>query len=215
MKLNLTLIIAVCIGVSSCHKNDNMPKPPVQKTSGASTPVTVDGVSYPTAIIGTQTWTTMDYKGTGALVFSFFKDTAYLYTYPKAMNITPPAGWRLPTAEDFSVLCTYLGGIPDNRGYGTVTGAQTEQLTTSDWEEVAGNNKTLFGAKPVGVFFSSIPVYNGGGVEVGYWSTTPLGTEQLCFFMSIIGTTGAFYQYGSLQNSLPTDAYSIRFVKDN
>jgi len=211
MKLSLPIIIIACLALSACNKKGTLA--PVKTTT--TTDITINGQQYPTAIIGTQTWTIVDYHDANAMKFpvSSLNDTAYLYTYTQLRNITPPDGWRLPSATDFTVLATFLGGTTDSRGYGTVSGAAAQMLTSTHWPDVAGTNSTKFSANYVGAYYSAIPGYNFEGV--GYWTSTQDGVEQLDFFIKNSNSTGAWVQTGAIARDLKSDGFCVRFVKSN
>jgi len=212
MKLFLPFIFFACMAFSSCNKKST-PAPPVKKAS--TTTVTINGTAYPTTVIGTQTWTSVDYRDPNAMVVpvSSLNDTAFLYTYTQLRNVTPPDGWRLPSAADFLVLTTFLGGTTDSKGYGTVTGSAAQMLTSTNWPNIAGNNSTKFSANYVGAYYSAIPGYNFAGV--GYWTSTPDGVKQLDFFINISNSTGSWVQTGAIASDLKSDGFCIRFVKSN
>jgi len=152
-----------------------------------------DGKVYKTIKIGNQTWlaenlaylpavnssneasTTepryyvYDYQGNDlieAKANSNFQTYGVLYNY-EAAKIAPPAGWHLPTDEEWKQLEMFLGmsqeEADDHGNRGTDEGDKLK--STSGWDDNGnGNNQSGFNALPGG-----IRDYNGGFSVIGEW----------------------------------------------
>lgn len=96
-----------------------------------------------------------------------------LYNW-EAAKLAAPAGWHLPSDEEWTELTTYLGGE-------SVAGDKLKEIGTTHWSTNFnhGTNETGFTAIPGGH-------RNGSGAffEIGYmgfwWSTTELGEMDAC-----------------------------------
>ncbi len=205
--LQCTLMVATLLTACS-KKQDNV------------TPVAaliINGTWYPIVRIGNQTWTSVNYNGTGGVNYndSQVNDPVYgkLYNYIEAEAISPPLGWHLPTQGDFTALFNTLGAIPNNQNYYVLpdsTGRKLMSKTT--WANGTGNDKTGFNA------------VGSGFVVNGSFSNLTHITNILTSSKFPDGENISFevFEYGSsviadLNAVIPhdTDRGSVRFVKNN
>jgi hypothetical protein len=104
MKKVFTLVIIATVVLLSCSKKNNDPIPLNLKSADST--VTIGGDVYPVVKIGTQTWTSVNYRGPGGIFNTGYMDTynvqhGKLYTPQEANQIILPAKWRLPTYDDY------------------------------------------------------------------------------------------------------------------
>jgi len=214
MKNNILISIIFAGLLFSCSKSSNKPQ-----QSSNNTSVTISGAAYTTVIIGTQTWTSVNYNGPGGVNYNNGANNATygkLYTWTEAKAISLPAGWRLPTESDFNNLMIAIGA--QNLGNGSYLSSGTEPLqlmSKSGWTTTNGTNALGFNAKPAG-YYDQVSAenqqFNNEGNGALFLSSTPYmtnGTSPLSF---IVGAGNAALTDLVL---LQTDAASIRFVKDN
>jgi len=157
MKQIIYISFLVAILFSACSKKKNN----VDVDPGG--PVTINGTSYPTVKIGSQTWTSVNYNGPGGMNYGGgpTNDPVYgkLYSYTEAEAISLPAGWHLPTESDFATLFSALGGpVPTSQNNYLLPSSIGQQLmSTTTWYNPIGNNKTGFNAVAAGyaVFYLS------------------------------------------------------------
>ena len=138
-----------------------------------------------------------------------------LYNWPAAMNgdasssANPsgvqgmcPDGWHLPSALEWSVLITYLGGD-------LIAGGKLKEIGTSYWSSpnAGATNETGFRALPGGL------VGNGGFYDLRYygywWTANQYGTIDASSFNMRYDNS---LLDGDLDNML--SGFSIRCVKD-
>lgn len=213
MRVNILSISIVAALFFSCSKGSNKP----QQSQGAT--ITINGTAYPTVVIGTQTWTSLNYNGPGGVNYdNGANNPAYgkLYTWTEAQAISLPTGWRLPTESDFNNLMIAIGA--QNLGNGSYLSSGTEPLqlmSKTGWSTTNGTNTLGFNAEPAGYYnqvTSGNQQFSNEGSAALFLSATPLMPHTLAPFSFIIGSGNA--QLTDLV-ILSTDAASVRFVKDN
>lgn len=76
--------------------------------------VEIDGEQYPTVTIGNQTWTATNYKGQGGRPYDIFNsrpEYGNYYSFEELQDIEVPAGWKIPSKEDFIELAKSQGVV--------------------------------------------------------------------------------------------------------
>lgn len=195
MKKSLLTLSAVCLLlIASCSKNKDNPEQ--QKNE-----ITISGTIYPTTVIGTQTWTTVNYNGNGGVNYNDAPNDAKigkLYSYAEAKAIVGlPAGWRVPTKSDVEKLMEHLGTSINNteseyRGEKHLNTEKSKKITsTTGWNPstVNGNNETKLNILPVGFYYpisdmnSNITkIYADKGTAGSFWTTTIDQNSDAVFF---------------------------------
>jgi uncharacterized protein (TIGR02145 family) len=152
-----------------------------------------DGNVYHAVTIGTQTWLVENLKttkyndgssipfmsggwfelsGPGYCWYNY--DTTYKSTYGALYNWytvntgnLAPAGWRVPTDSEWTVLTTYLGGD-------TIAAGSMKETGTTYWSapNTGATNAAGFSALPGG-YCSSGGDFRNIGATGGWWSSTP------------------------------------------
>lgn len=219
MKLLSLAALLVILFLSSCSKTGSPTPAPTNIGH-----VIINGSTYPTIIIGSQTWTSLNYVGgTGALATS---DPAYgnYYTLDQAMQITLPTGWRIPTRADYNTLLAKFTAAKNAAGdyVGDITTAMALADTAHFHSLGTPNNSSGFSAYPGGDYDLTNKVFNDQ-VIAGAFLTSTTGTQNssaVNYIFSItsdgvaIGLTTTGY-YSGIDYNANTYAYSLRFVKDN
>src|SRR5579863_5819036 len=154
-KLSFFVLTGIMVFMS-CKQKQNDPGPNLGKT-GADTSVTVSGVAYPVVQIGSQSWTSVNYNGpdgifnTGNVIEN--TQDGKLYTSLEASQITLPAGWHIPTYDDYLALMITRGATKNSDGsYSTNLAVAQSLMTETGWSEGGGNNYSKFTALPTGFF---------------------------------------------------------------
>jgi uncharacterized protein (TIGR02145 family) len=222
------LTVVLMLFMISCQKREEAAPLAEEKKE-----VTINGTVYATVVIGKQTWLAQNYNGAGGVNYlEGINEPSYgkLYTKSEAMLITLPAGWRLPSREDYHILLGTLGETSkDIYGYYRPSPSIASKImSTSSWENTVGNNESGFNALPTGYFRdlnrSTNPGFQHRGTETlfitssfftefgGTWATTPV---SLAVRTEIInGTTQIFANFSDVLDRTG-DRGSLRFVKDN
>jgi uncharacterized protein (TIGR02145 family) len=215
MKRLITFTLLTVAIFASCSKSNTSIKPQTTTT----TAVITDSVS-----IGSQTWTTVNYNGTGGENYanSSVNDPTYgkLYTLAEAKAIALPNGWRIPTTDDFNKLMVSVGATAqDSYGYYHVTQDEAlELMSTTNWTSINGTNTSGFNAYPAGFFNGG---FDGKGEEADFITTSILagypGTQANFSLYEEVDTNNALIIDAVFSDEVgaAADRGSIRFVKDN
>ena len=114
-----------------------------------------------------------------------------------------PAGWHVPSDEEWTILTTYLGGE-------SVAGGKLKESGTTHWSSpnAGAINSSDFAALPGGNRDSDGTFYSVG--YYGHWWST---TE---FVGATVWLRGLYYDFNSLGRVYyaKKDAYSVRCIKD-
>jgi uncharacterized protein (TIGR02145 family) len=223
----------VSILPNGCKKDDN--------NNPATSITDADGNVYTSVTIGTQVWmvenlrTTKSNDGTsislvtdaaswGALDTPGYcwynndevadkADYGALYNWPAAVNACP-AGWHLPTDEEYKILERNLGmnnTDADATGwrYSALVGGSLKEAGTSHWSLSAGaTNSSGITALPGGDRDSDVG-FNSLGDLGYYWSATEDGSSR-GWFRRLNNDNGGVHR----SSSRKAVGYSVRCLKN-
>ena len=218
MKKVFTLVIIAITVLLSCSKKNNDPIPANANLKGVDSIVTIAGEVYPVVKIGSQKWTSVNYRGPGGIFNTGFlngDDVMHgkLYTTVEAGQVVLPAGWRIPTYDDYLALMITRGATQNSDGsYSANLAVAHSLITSSGWEEGGGNNYSGFSALPTG--FYHLDDFYGTGNGASFLHSSIAGTPPDLAFTIGPGPTGQPFIYLGLI-LLDGDRCSLRFVKDN
>ena len=143
------------------------PKPPAEITYGTLTDER-DGKTYKTVVIGKQTWMAENLNFETRFSYCYEnKDencTKYgrLYKWEFAMEACP-AGWGVPSLEEFQVLVAAVGGLPM---------AGKVLKSTEGWKDGGnGTDEYGFSALPAGYMYDDTTFFYMGEMT-NFWSTS-------------------------------------------
>jgi len=218
MKKIAILALSVSVLFAACSKKSNN----VQPTDPNQ--ITINGTSYSTVKIGTQTWTSLNYNGAGGVnygnVTGNLVGSGKLYTYAEATAVQLPSGWRLPTKDDVNKLLSYIGGTKNTDGNYEATGAIAGHLVQQEWPYAYGDDSMGFHAYGFG-YYNSV---GSGSFEAkdqmtAFWTSSPVpapnDTFKYGFDISDIPENNVRTLDAFLDLWRPADRLSLRFVKDN
>ena len=157
---------------------------------------------------------------TEAITTDEYKKTGVLYNWQAAMNGEPsstsspsgitgicPAGWHLPSYDEWMQLITYLGGM-------TEAGGKLKEVGTAHWNSPneGANNETGFNALPGGQYYSYDGSFVGYGTFTGWWtSNTAINSNP---FHAIYISINSSNTIVNTNESLKEDGFNVRCVKD-
>ena len=189
MKQVFLFMLSASLAITSCSKNDD-PTPEESNT------VEIGGTTYPTVKIGTQTWTTVNYNGSGGVNYNDgANDPTYgkLYSFQEVRTISGlPSGWRIPTDADVKKLLSNVGTKLDGTDIYVDADASKKLMSTTGWTNTAlsGTNTTGLNLMPTGYLFASSSNskdYSDKGKLASFWTSTTV--------QSISGSTGGAPTY--------------------
>jgi len=134
-----------------------------------------DGKVYNTVTIGTQIWMAenLNYKTNSSWCFNNEPENCNvlgrLYSYNEAMHICP-AGWHLPSAQEWRDLLSYLGGEDE---------AAKVLKSKNGWKSYQGQdgngtNESGFNALPGGMRGDNRFAWHYKGEQAYFWTTAPM-----------------------------------------
>jgi len=210
-----TLLMVIVIGFQNCAKETTEPTPSIWNYSSFTD--SRDGKIYKSIQIGTQLWMAENLSfqtSSGSWIYwndeSLGAKYGRLYTWAAAKEAVP-AGWHLPTDEEWKKLEMTLGmsqadaDCVDGRG----TNEGDKLKTTKGWE----NNKN--GTDAVG--FAALPGgfrSNSGSFLAAeyyaYWWTATENNDSNAWIRLVVSSNSTIHR----NNSYKADAYSVRCIKD-
>jgi uncharacterized protein (TIGR02145 family) len=210
-----TLLMVLGIGFENCAKEAEESTPSVWNYTSFTD--SRDGKVYKSIQIGTQEWMTenLSYK-TSAGSWIYWNDESLgekygrLYTWDAAKEAVP-AGWHLPTDDEWKKLEITLGmsqseadGI-DNRG----TNEGNKLKTTKGWENNNnGTDAVGFAALPGG-FRSNSGSFLAAEYYAYWWSATENSVSNAWIRLIVSSNSTITRNF-----SYKADAYSVRCIKD-
>jgi uncharacterized protein (TIGR02145 family) len=197
--LNSFFLLTIFALVVSCDEDSPI---------SSSEHVIIGGKEYAIVKIGNQTWTASNYAGPGGVSYDGNSKPEYGKYYSKSEldAIEIPAGWRVPTVEDYTALAqTYGIPIPSTTGYGDAIKVLT---STTNWKHVQGTNTSGFNAFPGGYIFGSIGPLDGDLAE--FWAADGItfSIQEAGANLSSLRLT--FYD----SSNSPDYRFNVRFVKE-
>lgn len=221
------LSAASLLTIASCSKSKNEPEQ-------LKNEITISGTAYPTVVIGTQTWTTVNYNGNGGVNYNNGANdptVGKLYSYQELQALLNlPAGWRVPTEADAKKMMRYLGTTINTSGgqwdgEEHLSAEKSKKITSkATWAtiSISGNNETGLNIYPNGNYFptsnpTTNPEYNNKGTEGSFWLSTKDNNRDALYLEVSFSKWDASYDNWSTANPLlatyivGTTAYEVGF----
>jgi uncharacterized protein (TIGR02145 family) len=229
MKIQLILIKTFLIFAISCgHRQSD--KSTIQVEKLKDTVMDIDSNVYHMVKIGTQVWMTENLKVTHyrngdeipniadsakwthlttAAFCNYNNDTNLAITYGRLYNwyavqdkrSIAPAGWHVPTADEWTTLADYLGGTDS-------AGGKLKSITGWNDPSKGTDNMTGFTGLPGGVR-DSCGTFKYKG-EFGFWWSS---TERTKLYASGRGLFSTFGDFGP-SFDCKAGGWSVRCIKD-
>ena len=189
--LSIFFSLVLLFTASSCKKDEQSEPQPIPQAGT----VQINGKTYSTVSIGKQVWTTANYDGPGGIAYrSSGEKPEYgrYYTFEEVNAIQLPAGWRIPTMQDYMTLAESQGVVfSDHRATGQEVSKKL--VSKTNWRTIPGTNASGFNAYPAGYSFRNNAPLDGDISE----------------FWTIDGNTF------SIQESANGKAHNVMFYKNS
>jgi len=187
------------VGLISC--DDEATERPLQL-------VTIEGKAYPIVKIGNQLWTTSNYEGPGGVSYDALNtrpEYGKYYLKTELDAIVVPAGWRIPTLEDYTQLAQFHGiPVPSKLSEGEPIKAL---ISTTNWNNAKGTNTSGFNAYPANYIVNDSNPIEGDIAE--FWTA-----DGETFSIQEAGTNLSSLRIALYQSNSPEYRFNVRFVKD-
>jgi uncharacterized protein (TIGR02145 family) len=199
----LIILLAVCYSYSFAQQSGTLIDPR-------------DGKTYKKVKIGSQVWMAENlafHYGSGCWVYGngLINETnyGYLYNWETAQNVCP-AGWHLPSDEEWKQLEMYLGmssSDVNSTGYHSTIGNALK--STYGWSSGGnGTNSSGFNALPGGYRLRDGSFY-GFGTNAFFWSSSANGPDK-AWDRNLHYAGGKFDRY----NWYRSGGHSVRCLHD-
>jgi len=195
-----SLLLTLLILSTSCKEDD----------PAVSDRVVIEGKVYDLVKIGNQSWMASNYAGPDGVNYDAANskpEYGKYYTKIELDAITLPAGWRIPTQEDYTkMLQTYGISVPSQLSHSENIKTLT---STTHWKNVQGTNLSGFNAYPAGYIFGESSPIDGDIAE--FWTA-----EGYSFSIQEAGANQTSLRVTFYDNSKSAAyRFNARFVKDN
>lgn len=224
----LLIIGVLFVFISSCEKDDDEEKALFNSELTYGILTDQEGNVYKTITIGTQTWMAENLRTTtyndGTAIPNIIRNNEWAYAetgayynlgnpeiYGRLYNWYTvntgklcPAGWHVPTREEWAILRIYL----DDESVTVVD--KLKEAGTAHWkiQNSAATNESGFTALPCG---SRNNYGNSGGLGYGafWWCASELGSHEA--YACLIDEAPYFHGNGTADKR---NGFSVRCVKD-
>lgn len=175
---------------------------------------------FPTATIGNQVWMSVNYVGNGGLADAQHPEYGTYYRFVDLKNVQVPAGWRIPTQQDYVNLLASQGLTLDVWGSTDPSDLVSKRklgqlMAPGAWKKQDGyaTNSSGFGAVPSD-FRNTNVVGNGVGTNCRLWTADRDSNDDPVGFqiMQVVSDTYASlwsFPITSIENYMP-----VRLVRD-
>ena len=170
--------------------------------------VTIEGKNYPFVKIGKQLWTSSNYEGPGGVSYDASNtrpEFGKYYLKTELDDIAVPAGWRIPTLEDYNQLAQFHGiPVPSKLADGEPIKAL---ISVTGWNNAKGTNTSGFNAYPANYMFQDSSPIEGDMAE--FWTV-----DGETFSIQEAGADLSALRITLYQSNFPDYRFNVRFVKD-
>ena len=213
----------ICGGnsIEACNEHYNAE---CSNGGGDGNSITYEGETYPTVVIGTQTWLAknLNYAAAGSKCYdddpAYCQEYGRLYDWETALGVCP-SGWHLPSNDDWDELFLYVDSQNDGNGsneipYDSYTAGRYLKATSGwnwdDYEDISGNgtDKYGFSAMPGGIGELDGSFLNVG--DFGYWWSASENVSYSAYFRRMRYDS----EYALWDSYSKTYLSSVRCVKD-
>ena len=210
MKRFAHLILIAFLTATSCSK----------KGGPELDSIVIGSTKYLTVKVGTQTWTAVNYNGPGGVNYggSNTNDPTYgkLYTHAEAAAVVLPAGWHVPSMDDYNQLFISAGGIAINQTTEESPQVTVTLMSKATWSLDGGTDITGWNATAGGLYVEADPPsYFDKGNRATFLTSSYLPNN--------VRAANVYFNGGGSDSTIGVGGFasddtgrgSVRFVKDN
>ncbi len=186
----------------------------------AGTYVKIADKYYPTVTIGSQEWMSVNYAGTGGMKDSSKPQFGTFYKFMDLKEIPVPAGWRIPSKQDFVKLLQSQGLQVNDQGYTQgeelqVTKLLGQLMAATGWLKQDGyaTNKSGFNAVPANYKVQDAKP-NGEGTRCFLWTSEVNSSENPVAFQIVQLSGETYASFTPLPIGYSPQHVPVRLVRD-
>ncbi len=199
--------LLIVTSFASCRK-DPKPEPQPDPVTNPLSTVTINSKNYPVVKIGIKYWLATNFDGQGGVDYSGTiarPEYGNYYSVTEMKAFVLPAGWRVPTEEDYRDLLE-----ENDIDINAQVTAQTKKITSmTNWNYVNGTNTSGFNAMPAGYVFNNGKAIDGDIAE--FWVS-----DGKTFSIMESGNRDRLRVQFYVDSDNPAAGYrfNVRFVRD-
>jgi uncharacterized protein (TIGR02145 family) len=178
------------------------------------------GKYYPTITIGNQEWMSVNYAGTGGMKDSNKPQFGTFYRFMDLKELPVPAGWRIPTRQDYTRLLESQGLVVNSRGYTEgnelqITKRLGQLMATTGWLKQDGyaTNSSGFNAVPANYKVQDAKPF-GEGTRCFLWTSEVNESENPIAFQIVQLTGETYASFLALPPGYFPQHVPVRLVRD-
>lgn len=187
----------------------------------SGTYVKIGSLYYPTVTIGDQEWMSVNYAGPGGMSNGSKPHYGTFLKFADLPSIQVPAGWRLPTKQDYVKLIRSQGIVFDEYLESTDgDDVQSKRLlgqlmATTGWIKQDGyaNNRSGFNAVPANLLVLE-GVAHREGANCLLWTSEKDERDNPVAFKLIQLPSDTYARFGTYPVGYYPPHLPVRFVKD-
>ncbi|UOQ52032.1 FISUMP domain-containing protein [Hymenobacter cellulosivorans] len=182
--------------------------------------VKVGSLYYPTVVIGTQEWMSVNYAGDGGIKVNTKPHYGTFLKFADLNTIPVPAGWRIPTKDDYVKLLASQGLVMSS--WESTDGSDLESkrrlgklMATTGWLKQDGyaTNSSGFTAVPANMqAVNGTP--NGEGANCLLWTAERNAEDNPVAFKIIQLPSDSFAAFGPYPVGYNPAHLPVRLVRD-
>lgn len=197
--------------------NTNLPSttPPATGTY-----VKIGNLYYPTVTIGSQEWMSANYAGPGSLQESTKPQFGTFLEYAELKNLPVPAGWRIPSKQDYTKLLESQGLVVNEWGSTDGEDVQSKRLlgqlmSATGWTKQDGyaNNRSGFNALPGDVRRPRGTNY-GEGTNCVLWTSEKNAQDSPMSFNIVQLPSDTYASFSPIPIGYTPTLVPVRFMRD-
>ncbi|MFD1139588.1 FISUMP domain-containing protein [Larkinella insperata] len=192
------VFLSALLTLSGCKKESNSQ---TDNPAPLVTSVQINEKAYSVVTIGNQLWSAENYRGPGGSPYRTGDEKpeyGRYYTFDEAKAVPVPAGWRIPTLQDYKALAESQGVLfTGERATGQE--ALKKLVSKTNWRTMPGTNSSGFNAQPAGYIYQNSAPMDGDISEFWLADGNTVSIQESAsgkgYTMMFYGTNGPGYRF--------------------